>query len=220
MRTLAELVNSLFAKRWNCELTKVCLSLINQLPVDTSVFDEPNAAVGTHRHDTGVQRIAAMPYAQDILNLLYGKSMESVGHEVETFLGIDATQSVLLSIAELAELAIQGGSFILSNEKDALKIHNEIAEYFDCLATERLTDPHFKSPPEEDLKALYHLKDLLKKLATNMANIHHPDIEGKALQEALATSPAIKLIADLEKKAQENQARLTRTVTRSPYDFN
>lgn len=159
------LVQLLFNKLFLCESSKVSLSILRRAPKVEDLIKPPVRAMGTFRDITGVTRTEHNPNEQALIDLVYGISRESVGEEYFNQCGVNAYEFANLTIVQIAEIIYNEGTISLVVPKDAVEIYNLISQYLTLLGNAVMLNPHYKAPPEEDIKMLQHVNALIERVA-------------------------------------------------------
>lgn len=160
------LVNKLFDHRYLVETTKVCLSLLQDVPEIEDLFVTPTPAVGSYKTANGVFRNETCSNEQGILEMLMGVSRKTIGEGYQAFVNVNPIERTNLSTASLAELIYRKGSVTLLNPADAVVIHSDVSRYLLMLTDKQLYEPHFNPPPIEDINAFQVLQSLIEQLAS------------------------------------------------------
>lgn len=211
------IVNALFDSRWLCEISKLCLSLINDVPVTPEILNETIRAIGGYQWSNGVTEIVTRSNDAGILDMLYNKSRVDVGQEHAGFVNSSTKDTVYLSTADLAELIKKGGDVTLVNWRDSVTIYEDIDKYLSMLLNHAFTDIHFQAPPKEDLDAFKNLSTILRDMVTKALGTDASP--GLAKLQAGMVSPAIAQIKSAKMRIAAAEIKPIRDTIKSPYNF-
>jgi hypothetical protein len=160
-----ELVGRIFKERFLCETTKLSLSILQDLPKESDVYEILKPATETFNHITGVTRIEINNNTDNLIDLVFGVSRNNVGEAFNRFKNNDAIEQTVLSTAQLAELVYNKGSVTIVNAMDTIVIYELIEQYINEIKNKTYLDMLYTPPPEEDMKAFINLYNLLYPIA-------------------------------------------------------
>ena len=220
---LQAILGRLFDLPWLCETTKVCLSLLQEVPETLDIFVTTSPAIGSYKDVTGVVRTEVCSNEDGIIEMLYGVSRKNVGEEYQSFVNVTPIERTYLSTASLAELVYRRGSVTLVNAADAVAIYEDISRYLVILTEKQATEPHYQPPPIEDINAFKALLALIEKIAIpySIMNLGEtPFAQLKRLMSGTASGNVDAEKAKLTLDGNTGNSQLGSLYQDSPYKFN
>lgn len=166
-----EVIQRLFSKQYFCELSKVCLSLLQDSPDSHEAFTPTAPAIFGHEMITGATRTEVCHNEVGILAMLQGTSRKSIGEEYHNFVKVNPIERTYLTAIQIAELIQLKGSVTLVHAEDTVAIHEDLSLYLDSISQHQLYNPHYQAPPQQDIETLTTLQLLLGSIAVQYATL-------------------------------------------------
>lgn len=157
-----ELVTLIFDKPFSCLVAPIHLDVAFPAPEpqETAVYDGRTSSAGCVR---------TVDYSNEIhvLEALYGHARYT-GDKTRDAQYATTPESMMLTINQMAEILGVEGSFTFLNPPDSTLIYDTVHEYLVQLERGRMYEPHFQSPPEEDLEKLTRLQEAIAPMVSHI----------------------------------------------------
>lgn len=159
-----KLVDNLFDKLWLCQADKECFAMLRNPPKEINLTTRQVQEFG-HIDQPRIQRIESNPNMDGIIEMLANSPRSTQDMEERPEMNLIRPDKGQLSTSNIAEILFRGGSLTILDPINTVEIHRDIQCYLDALDQKRAYEPHFHSPPEEDLQAFKKLRNMLESMA-------------------------------------------------------
>lgn len=159
-KEIADVVEKLFKPSWRCSVAREYLSMLREVP-DQLECEKPPELLSGYHPDNRVTRTETNPNMQGIIELLYGVPHFTADMHKHKELNLLGPQIAQICIADIAEVVYRRGQVELLNPRDSVEIHETVGMYLKQIDHLKVYDPHYKSPPEEDIEAFRKLFNML-----------------------------------------------------------
>lgn len=158
-----ELVDLIFEKQYRCSASPMMLDAAIPMPVQDH-NSVTNSTCGNVVHTVTNSN------EHHVLEAMFGHTRYTSDENTNREIG-KTNIDVSITIAHMAEIIAIGGKFTLSNYRESTEIADTLDEYATFIFDAKRMEPHFKSPPEEDLEKLNDLLNAIRPLSNRVMSV-------------------------------------------------
>lgn len=217
-------VSKLFNPKWLCLVDREYLAMLRETPAEVNLTATEYTQSGFNPSN-GVTRTETNPNMAGIIDMLWNNPRITTDQQNNPEMNLLGSEMSYLSSADMAELIYKNGRIQLVNPIDSVEIHENIGVYLNQIDLRKQLEPHYKSPPEEDIAAFTKLYNILDGLASGYTSLGSGNA---ALAEliSLTTMNTTMLIAtkkptmEIDGRSARAEVGLHFRENKDPYKYN